>query len=79
MNDDMKAEICRMDFREMMKEAFQQAGGSVDERTTLHGVINIVAQNGIRMVYMPEKHMSRVSVVWQPKLSDANEAPYGST
>jgi hypothetical protein len=66
MNDDMKAEICRMDFREMMKEAFAQAGGSPpNEAMSLGEVINSAAQNGIRMVYMPEKHLTSVEVSWK--------------
>jgi hypothetical protein len=69
LSDETKIEICRGDFFLMLEKAIIQCGGSpkVDSMRllTLHEVVNTLAHNGIRMIYMPEKHMDSVSVSWE--------------
>lgn len=76
-SDQIKTELCRNDFWFMLENACLQAGGGkVAEfrKMRLEDVANIVAQNGIRMVYMPEKHMNSVKVVWEDPRS--NNIPF---
>ena len=68
MNDNIKQQLCREDFYLMLQNACLQAGGGNAEKfkkLTLEEVVNMLAQNGIRMVYMPEKHMNSIKVVWE--------------
>ena len=71
LNDYAKIEVCRGDFYLMLQNAMLQAGGASDigslKKMTLEGVVNILAQNGIRMVYMPDRHMDAVRVSWENK------------
>jgi len=69
MNNDIKVKLCQDDFYLMMRNAVLQSGGG-DNVDRLRGmkleeVVNVFAQNGIRMVYMPEKHMNCVNVIWK--------------
>jgi len=52
----------------MLKDAMQKAGGGMDinemKKMPLGAVVDILAQNGIRMVYMPERHMDSLQVTW---------------
>ena len=65
---DEKIEMCRNDFYGMLKAAMEQAGGKIDitqfKTLTLVEVVNIVAQNGIRMVFMEDKHMDALTLGW---------------
>ena len=58
----------------MMRNAMLQAGGvdNVDKwkGMKLAEIVNILAQNGIRMVHMPEKHMDCLDIVWKTKTPD---------
>jgi hypothetical protein len=69
MNNDIKEKICQDDFYLMMRNAVLQAGGADNlekwKNMTLVQLVNILAQNGIRMVYMSEKHMNCVNVIWK--------------
>ena len=71
MNDKLKIEICRTDFRIMMEEAFKQAGGNPGGvyDMKMRDFIDIVAQNGIRLVYFPEKNVDSLSVIWKKSIN----------
>ena len=69
MNAEVKTKICRDDFYLMMRNAVVQAGGRDDvekwKRMSLNDIVEQFAQNGIRMVYLPERHMDAVQVAWE--------------
>lgn len=69
MNDKIKIQLCREDFQLMLRNAVIQAGGAdrLDEwmRMTVDEFIDVMAQNGIRVVYMPDRHMNSVKVTWE--------------
>jgi hypothetical protein len=79
MNNDIKVKLCQDDFYLMMRNACLQAGGGDVEklkRMSLSDVVNMLAQNGIRLVYMPEKHMDSVKIVWEsPKARTDGNLP----
>ena len=68
MNSDIKIQLCKDDFYLMMKEAVMASGGSDDsskwKQMKLEEIVNLFATNGIRMVYMPEKHMNSIRITW---------------
>ena len=77
MNDNIKQQLCREDFYLMMENACAQAGGGNLKKLRdmkLHDVVDILAHNGIRMVYMPEKHMNSVNITWggEKAITDGN-------
>lgn len=77
MSDKIKAELCVSDFYTMLGEAMKQCGGGeVDtwKKQTITEFANVFAQNGIRIVYMPDRHMDAVKVVWEDPRS--NNVPY---
>jgi hypothetical protein len=68
MNNDIKQQLCREDFYLMLQNACLQAGGGDVEKLkkmSLSDVVNMLAQNGIRMTYMPEKHMNSIKISWE--------------
>ena len=70
MNSDIKQQLCREDFYLMLENACAQAGGGNLKKIKdmkLRDVVDILAHNGIRMVYMPEKHMNSVQINWESK------------
>jgi hypothetical protein len=71
LTNDTKANICRDDFYLMLQNAMLQAGGgsSVDrlKLLPLSEVVDQLAQNGIRMVYMADRHMDSLSIEWKTK------------
>jgi hypothetical protein len=77
LTNDAKVEICRADFYLMLQNAMLQAGGGMNvERLKLmplHEVVMMLAQNGIRMVYMEDRHMDSLSIEWKAKPSDRRE------
>lgn len=79
MNNDIKVKLCQDDFYLMMTNACLEAGGGdIEElkRMSLSDVVNMLAQNGIRLVYMPEKHMNAVKIVWEsPKARTDGNLP----
>jgi hypothetical protein len=85
MNSDIKIQLCKDDFYLMMRNAVIQAGGSDNvqkwKSMPLDELVNLFAQNGIRMVHMPEKHMNSIKITWEkpePKkisLADLPVAP----
>ena len=80
MNNDIKVKLCQDDFYLMMQNAVLQAGGRdyLDQwkRERLEDIVNQFAQNGIRMVYMPEKHMNALKIIWEaPKANNNNTLP----
>jgi hypothetical protein len=85
MNNDIKTQLCKDDFYFMLENAMLQAGGGIDidrlKKMTLFDIANILPQNGIRMVYMPEKHMNSVKIVWedpkQPKYEPSGKREDG--
>ena len=74
MNNDIKIQLCRDDFYLMMRNAVLQAGGSDNlskwKGMKLEELVNIFAQNGIRMTYMPEKHVDCLDIIWKTKTPD---------
>lgn len=58
----------------MMRNAVLQAGGSDNlakwKKMTLEELVNLFAQNGIRMTYMPEKHVDCLDIIWKTKTPD---------
>lgn len=57
----IEAQLCRADFYSKFIDALDKAGGSSDPRIiykyqtmNLSDVVDIIAQNGIRMIYIPE-------------------------
>jgi hypothetical protein len=76
MNNDIKIQLCRDDFYLMMRNAVLQAGGSDNlakwKKMTLEELVNLFAQNGIRMTYMPEKHVDCLDIVWKTKTPEVN-------
>ena len=70
MNDNIKQQLCREDFYLMLENACAQAGGGNLKKLRdmkLHDVVDILAHNGIRMVYLPEKHMNSIQINWETK------------
>ena len=76
MNNDIKTQLCKDDFYFMLENAMLQAGGGIDidrlKKMTLFDIANILPQNGIRMVYIPEKHMNSVKIVWESPVKSNN-------
>lgn len=63
--DDVKVLVCRVDFYRTLANALRECGGNPSLAPNMSGwtfreVVNVLAQNGIRMVYVPEKHMDRI-------------------
>ena len=60
----------------MLENAMLQAGGGIDierlKKMTLVDIVNILSQNGIRMIYMPEKHMNNLKIVWENPVKQSN-------
>ena len=80
MNNDIKVKLCQDDFYLMMRNAVIQAGGADNlskwKGMKLDELVNLFAQNGIRLVYMPEKHMDSVKIVWEsPKARTDGNLP----
>lgn len=75
MNNDIKVQLCKDDFYLMMRNAVIQAGGTDNvskwKQMRLDELVNLFAQNGIRIVHMPEKHMNSIKIVWE----DPNNTP----
>lgn len=69
LSTNAKVEVCRGDFYLMLQNAMLQAGGNSNidklKLMSLSEVVNLLAQNGIRMVYMPDRHMDAVKVTWE--------------
>jgi hypothetical protein len=68
MNDNIKQQLCREDFYLMLENACAQAGGGNLKKLRdmkLRDVVDILAHNGVRMVYMPEKHMNSIQINWE--------------
>ena len=65
----LRAQACRADFYNKLSDALEQAGGINDPATVeryqnkpLWEVVNILAQNGIRMLYVPECHYDKMKI-----------------
>lgn len=69
MNNEIKTQLCQEDFYLMMRNAVIQAGGADRledwKRMKFEDVVDMFAKNGIRMIYMPEKHMDAIKIVWE--------------
>lgn len=64
-SDDVKALVCRIDFYDMLAAALKECGGVPTlaikmSNCPFEDVVNQLSQNGIRMVYMHERHMDRL-------------------
>lgn len=61
---DLAVMECRGDFWRMFEEALQQCGGcsnpDIWKDSRFEEVVNILAQNGIWMVYLPECHVTSI-------------------
>jgi hypothetical protein len=79
MDNDIKTELCREDFYFMLHHAVIASGGAPNVRNwkkmQLEELVNMLAHNGIRMVYMPEKHMDAVKIVWKNPVKQ-NDIPF---
>lgn len=65
----MKAQVCRADFYNKLTDALAQCGGAhtpqaIEEyqKMPLWKVVDILAQNGIRMVYQEESHIEKIKI-----------------
>lgn len=69
MNSEIKTQLCKEDFYLMMRHAVIQAGGADDlskwKEMKLEELVNLFAQNGIRMIHMPSRHMDAIKVTWE--------------
>jgi hypothetical protein len=68
MSDKIKTELCIRDFYAMLGEAMKQCGGGkVDtwKKQSIEEFAEVFAQNGLRIVYMPDRHMNAVKIVWE--------------
>lgn len=69
MNDNIRKQLCRDDFYDMMGNAIIKAGGNGDiegyKKMSIEDFVHMFARNGIRMVYMPEKHMDSIKIAWE--------------
>jgi hypothetical protein len=69
MTNEIKTQICKEDFYLMLRNAVVQSGGADNlakwKTMKLEELVNLFASNGIRMTYMPEKHMDNIKVVWE--------------
>ena len=83
MNNDIKEKICQDDFYVMMRNAVLQACGSDNlakwKKMTLEELVNLFAQNGIRMVHMPEKHVDCLDIIWKTKTPDVKYSIFSPT
>ena len=64
-SDDVKVLACRIDFYDMLAAALKECGGDPKVAIKMsdwpfEDVVNHLSQNGIRMVYMHERHMDRL-------------------
>jgi len=64
-SDQVKVLACRVDFYDTLAAALKECGGMPKLAVqmsdwTFESVVNQLAQNGIRMVYMHERHMDRI-------------------
>lgn len=71
--NDIKAAACRNDFYLMLEDAYRKAGGGIPiERIKdmrFEDVVNILAQNGLRMTYIPTKHLDSLELTWKWNVS----------
>lgn len=83
-NNDIKVQLCKDDFYLMLENAMLQAGGGLAieklKKMTLSDIVAFLPQNGIRMVYLPEKHMSAIKIVWEdPRQPDPKQSKFEPT
>jgi hypothetical protein len=80
MNETIKQQLCREDFYLMLQNACLKAGGGDIEKLkkmSLTELVNTLAHNGIRMVYMPDKHMDSIKISWEdPSQKKTNDAKF---
>ena len=68
MSDKIKSELCIGDFYTMLGEAMKQCGGGeikAWKNQSIEEFARVFAQNGLRIVYMPDRHMNAVKIVWE--------------
>lgn len=74
MNNDIKVQLCKDDFYHMMINAIVESGGKIDieqvKKMTLQDFAHMFATNGIRMAYMPDKHMDSIKITWEAAKPD---------
>lgn len=63
--DEIKLQLCQDDFWQMLRAALVQAHGNPNSveryaEMPLKQCVEELAQNGLRMVYLPESHMEHV-------------------
>lgn len=63
----VEAQFCRGDFYLMLRAALKECGGNPQmigrlQEMKLKDVVNLLAQNGIRMVYLDHKHIHSTEI-----------------
>jgi hypothetical protein len=74
MNNDIRKQLCKDDFYHMMENAIVESGGKLDieqlKKMTLQDFVHMFATNGIRVTYMPDKHMDSIKITWEATKPD---------
>jgi hypothetical protein len=74
MNNDIRKQLCKDDFYHMMGNSIVESGGKFDieqlKKMTLQDFAHAFATNGIRLAYMPEKHMNSIKITWEATKPD---------
>jgi hypothetical protein len=74
MNNDIRKQLCKDDFYHMMENAIVESGGKLDieqvKKMTLQDFAHVFATNGIRVAYMPDKHMDSIKITWEAAKPD---------
>ena len=76
MNNDIRKQLCKDDFHHMMENAIVESGGKFDieqvKKMTMQDFAHVFATNGVRVAYMPDKHMDSIKITWEAaKLDNA--------
>lgn len=77
MSEKIKTELCIRDFYTMLDDAMKKSGGGEADawkKQTIEEFAEMFARHGIRIVYMPNRHMNAVKVVWEDNTN--NNIPY---
>ena len=68
MDTETKVYLCNQDFYKMLTKACEQAGGGDPNKMRamyFDDFVQLVARNGMRVVYMPDKHMDALQITWK--------------
>jgi hypothetical protein len=71
MSYEIKKQLCEVDFYGMLRNALSAAGGGenieIYKKKTLEECVNTFANNGLRIVYMPDRHIKALQIIWDAK------------